>query len=203
MTAPTYPLTLVRGKTLSQPLQYAEGFLLYRPITAVTSKAPLRVQADAHGIPDGWPVRIQGVATPAAMNTPTDEYWTAHFVNENEIEINALDVSLEADYVFGGSVVFRQPADITGWKVRMHIRTGIGGTVLLSLSSDPADGADGVITVDAASSSFVLNLTAEQTAAITWKGALYDIEGIRPDGAVVSIIAPSTISVSQEVTVWA
>ena len=202
MTAPTYPLTLTRGKTLAQPLQYAENFLLYRPIVAVTSKAPLRVQANAHGIPDGWPVRIQGVATPSSMNTPTGEYWPAHFVSADEIEINALDVSLDADYVSGGSVVFRQPADISGWKVRMHIRTGIAGTVLLSLSSDPTDGADGVITVEEAKASFVLHLSAEQTAAITWKGAMYDIEGIRPDGSVVSIIAPSTISVNQEITVW-
>ncbi len=203
MTAPTYNLTLTQGKTFSQPLQYAESFLLYRPITAVTSKAPLRVEAADHGIPDGWPVRIQGVAAPNSMNTPQGEYWNAHVVTPDIVEFNELDISLDPAYVEGGNLVFRQPADITGWKVRMHIRASLGGAVLMSLSSDQADGADGVITLDSASSSFVLNLTAAQTAAITWKGALYDIEGIRPDGAVVEIIAPSTIKVNQEVTVWA
>ena len=204
MPAPSYTLTLVRGKTLAQPLQYAESFLLYRPITEVTSVAPLRVSVAAHGIPDGWPVRIQGVSTPSEMNTPTDEYWPAHLVSSNEIEINALDLSAAAAYVAGGNVVFQQPADITGWVFRMHIRNGIGtgSTVLLSLSSDPADAADGIITVEPEASTFVLHLTAAQTEAITWKGAQYDIEAVLPTGEVVAVIAPSIVVVEQEVTVW-
>jgi hypothetical protein len=202
MSAPTYKLTITRGKTLAQPFQYAESFLLYRPITAVTSTAPLRVRVVGHGIPDGWPVRIQGVVSPSSMNTPTEEVWASALVSPNEVEINTLDTSVDAAYDDTGSLVFQQPADITGWVFRMHIRDKIGGTVLLTLSSDIADGATGIITVAPAESAFTLGLTAAQTAALSWAGGVYDIEAVRPDGAVIPIIAPSVVVVDQEVTVW-
>ena len=202
MPAPTYQLSIVRGKTLEQTLLYADSLLEYRAISAVTSLAPLRLTVTGHGIPDGWPCRIQGVATPSEMNTTEGVTYPGYVVDADTLEFNSLDGSGWAAFVPSGHVVFVAPGDLTGWKLRMQVRASIGGPLLLSLSSDPADGAVGIITVDAANSAFTLKLTAAQTAALDWAGGIYDIEGIRPDGAVVSLLAPSVVVVEQEVTVW-
>lgn len=202
MTAPTYKLRLVRGKTCEQVLLYADTQLRYVPIEAVPSLAPLRLTATAHGIPDNWPVRIQGVTTPSELNTKAGLAVRATVVDANTVEFNSLDGSSWAAYVLSGHLVFQAPVDLTGWKVRMQIRNKLGGDLLMSLSSDPADAADGELQVDADGSAFVIKLTAAQTAALTWNSGVYDLEAIRPDGGVVSVLAPSPVIVEQEVTVW-
>jgi len=202
MTAPTFALNIVKGKTLEQPLLYAENFLVYAPIEALPSVAPVRVTITNHGIPDDWPVRVQGVAAPVELNTAQGITYPARIIDANTVELNALDGSGWVAFTVSGHLVYTQPADITGWEAHMQIRDRLGGTMLLDLSSNPADNADGTITIDVANSAFVLGLTAAQTAAIPWNGAVYDIEAIRPDGKVVSIIAPSPVIAGPEVTVW-
>lgn len=198
----TFKLRLVRGKTCNQVLLYCGPTLVYRPITAVVSLAPLRLTVPTHGIPDSWPARIQSVTTPTEMNTVEGMAHTVFAVDANTLEFNALDGSLWAAFVASGCVVFNEPVDLTGWKARMQVRNKIGGDLLLSLSSDLADGADGIIEVDSAKSSFVLHLTADQTAALPWSSGVYDLEAIKPDGTVLSILGPSPVQVDQEVTVW-
>lgn len=202
MSAPTYTLNIIKGKTLETPFLYSEAQLTYTPIEAVVSLAPLKVTCVSHGIIDGWPVRIQGVSSPSIMNTPTGEYVSAYVVNADTLEFNALDASLWGDITVSGNVVYSAPADITGWKFRMHIRDKVGGDVRLTFSSDPADTPDGTITVDAPNSTFTLGLSAAMTAGITWSGGVYDIEAIRPDGKVIPIIGISPVIAGKEVTVW-
>lgn len=52
-------------------------------------------------------------------------------------------------------------------------------------------------------SAFVIGLDTDQTAAIAWSSGTYDLEAIRPDGAVVAVIGPSRVVIAPEVTVWA
>lgn len=203
MPASTYALSIARGKTLEQVMLYSYPYLTYRPISALLSSAPVRFTVANHGIPENWPIRVQGVTSPVQLNTEEDKVVQAFIVDENTIELNALDASTWGTFEASGHVVFKTPAALAGWVFRMQVRTSIGGDVLLSLSSDPADGADGDILVDTAQSSFTLILPAAITAAIEWKGGVYDIEAIRPDGSVVSVIAPSPITVEPEITVWA
>lgn len=202
MGAPTYQLTIIKGKTLSQSLLYAEDSFTYVPIDAVINRAPLRVTCPAHGIKDGWPVRIQGTVSPEIMNTEVGKTVNARVVDADTIEFNTIDGTLWGEITAPGNIVFYTPADVTDWKLRMHVRDKPEGNILLSLSSDPADGAMGVITVDESSSTFTLELTAAQTAALTWAGGVYDIEAIKPDGTVVEVIATSTVLVKKEITVW-
>lgn len=197
-----YPLRLVRGKTCHQVLLYAGATRKYCPITALVSLAPVRVTVPDHGCPDNWPVRLQGITAPVELNTAEGQALTATVVDANTLELNALDASTLGTFTLSGHVVFQQPVDLTGWKARMQVRNKMGGDLLLSLSSDPADEADGEIEVDVAGSAFILKLTAAQTAALTWNGGVYDLEAVLPDGSVISILAPSPVVVEQEVTVW-
>lgn len=203
MSAPTYQMNIVRGKTLEVPMLYAEARLMYVPIVSVSNRAPLRLFCPAHGIIDGWPVRIQGVVSPSSLNTPEGGVLSATVIDSNTIEINSIDASLLGDMDNTGCLVFQTPADLTGaWKMRMQVRDTPKGNVLLSFSSDVADGADGTITIDAAGSKFTVGLSAADSAALLWDGGVYDIEGITPAGKVVAVIGMSTVIVSDEITVW-
>lgn len=203
MTAATYKLRLVRGKTCEQVLLYADTRLRYLPIEAMPSQAPVRLTLTAHAIPDNWPVRVQGVTAPAELNTKAGMAVRATVVDADTVELNSLDATTWAAFVASGHLVFQAPVDLTGWKARMHIRDKVGGNLLMSLSSDPADEADGEIQVDVVNSAFVIKLSAAQTAGLPWNSGVYDLEAIRPDGAVVGVLAPSPVIVEQEVTVWA
>lgn len=203
MAAQTFNLSIARGKTLEQVMLYSHPHLTYRPISALLTSAPVRFTVANHGIPENWPVRIQGITSPTQLNTEEGKVVQAFIVDANTIELNEMDASSWGTFEVSGHVVFKTPVVLTGWVFRMQVRSSVGGDVLLSLSSDPADGADGDILVDTAQSSFTLVLPAAVTAAIEWKGGVYDIEAIRPDGSVVSVIAPSPIIVEPEITVWA
>lgn len=203
MTAPTFKLNIVKGKTLKQTLLYADTTLKYKPIVAQVSTAPVRFTVTTHGIPDGWPVRIQGVTAPTELNTEDGASVAAYTVDANTVEINALDSSAWGAFTVSGHLVFSAPADLTGWKLRMQVRDKIGGIVLLTLSSDPTDMPDGEIELDVPGSAFTLKLSAEKSAALAWSSGVYDIEAVLPDGSVIGVISPSPVLVSQEVTVWA
>lgn len=206
MSAPTYKLSIVRGKTLNRIFQYAASQLEYIPILEVLKTSPLTLElASPHGLTTGWLARVQGVSSPSEMNTPESTYWPVYVPAPTEIEFNEIDGALWPEYAPGvskGHLVFRRPVDLTDWVFRMHVRDKIGGTVLLSLSSSGLDTADGEIQVMSGDSAFMLKLTAEQTKNLTWNTGVYDLEAIQPDGTVVALIAPSPVLVESEVTVW-
>ena len=61
MTAPTFDLTITKGKTLAQSFGYHDEQLVYRSVTAMPSKAPVRLTVT-------W-------ATPAPPSTASRSTW--------------------------------------------------------------------------------------------------------------------------------
>lgn len=198
--APEIPITIQRGKTFEFGFLYAEDELLYLPITGMPSKAPVRLTVQEHGIPDRWPVQITCVKAPAELNTPTDESVIATVVDENTIEINALNAHCWKAFIGTGLLVLNKPMDLTGWHCRAQVRDRVGGEVLFTWHSDPDEDPDGEIEVDVDQSAFVLKMDAATAAALTWKRGKYDVEAIAPGGQVYALTAISDIDVADEVT---
>lgn len=87
------------------------------------------------------------------------------------------------------------PVDLTGCTARMHVRATVeAGEVLLSLST-----ADGHIELGGPAGTITLRLSAEETAAITWRLGVYDLEIVHADGTVRRLYA-GRVTVSPEVT---
>lgn len=87
------------------------------------------------------------------------------------------------------------PVNLTGCTARMHARAKLADTAtLLSLST-----ANGGIVLGGATGRVDIILTDEQTAAITWTSAVYDLEIEFANGTVTRLLQGS-ISVSPEVT---
>lgn len=204
MSAPVVDLIITRGKTLAHRLAISDSELVYRDITALSSLAPARVTVAGHGVPTGWPVRIEGVKAPVELNTPVGQWWLPAVLSADSLEFNALNLLRARTFAGPAVLVYPKPADLSTWQtVRAQVRDKIGGEVLLSFSSSVPDGADGTISIDIAASAITLGLTAEQSAALTWRRAVYDVEVVLADGSVLPVVAPSAVTVEQEVTVWA
>lgn len=216
MSAPTINLTIVKGKTFEFAFLYGEDVFAYRSISAMPSAAPVRFTVAAHGIPDGWPVHVCDVKTPAEVNTLAaddlrraaegqeplpDPRLFARVIDADTIEFNSLVALGWKAYSSGGVLVFNQPADLTGWSARATVRDRVGGTVLLDFSSNPAAGAAGQVVVDVARSQFVLSLDAAEAAQIAWTCGVWEMEATDPGGKVYSLVGMSQIRVIGEVVI--
>jgi hypothetical protein len=200
MGAPVVDINIVKGKTFEFMYRYADEELVYLPISGMPNTAPVRLTITNHGIPDGWPIRIEGVRQPAELNSADDDYYIATYLDANTVELNAVRADLWRTYVPGGVAIINRPFDLTGCSARMQIRDRIGGTVLLSLDSDTTTEPDGEIEVDETLAALIVRLTPTVTAAIAWLKGVYDLELVTPGGSVYPITAISKVTVGAEVT---
>ncbi|WP_167360407.1 hypothetical protein [Pseudomonas anguilliseptica] len=165
------------------------------------SKAPVRLGSATHGIPDGWPVRIESVSSPAELNTPEGESIAAKRVDADTIELNSENGSTWRSLSAGGVLVFNTPVELAGWQARAAVRDRVGGTLQFTWDSNALNTPDALITVDLAAHAFVLHMSADQAAALTWSKGVWELEAIDPTGRVYQVIGVSKVMVSSEVVI--
>jgi len=193
-------LTILQGETFNKVLRWEVLPLVYVPITAITQAAPASLTVTGHGITDGWRAAITCVVGMKEINADHDPPWPSEYhrvtvVDPNTLELNAVNASCYTAYVSGGILQYYTAASLSGFTARMKIRASVSSaTVLLELT----DANFGIILDDAAKT-IVLNITATDTALITWKTAVYDLELVSGAGVVTRLIE-GRITVSREVT---
>lgn len=203
MGAPVVDIAITKGRTFEFTYRYADSALVYKAITGMPNALPVQLTIPSHGIPDGWPITIEGIKQPLELNSDSEECcgtYFATFVDINTIELNRTNASAWRPYTSGGAVVYHSPYDLAGHSARMQIRDRVEGSVLLTLSSDASTDPDGSITIDTALSSISVKLDPTVTAAITWSRGVYDLELITPDGDVYGVTSVSAVKVVAEVT---
>ena len=84
--------------------------------------------------------------------------------------------------------------DLTGYTARLAVKDKIGGTVLLSLTTE-----NNGIVIDNAKKTITLTVEATATDDFTWTRGVYDLELISPAGVVTALIT-GRVSVTKEVT---
>ncbi|WP_339731394.1 hypothetical protein [uncultured Pseudomonas sp.] len=193
-------IVITRGKTFEFGFLYADDELVYKPITAMPSAAPVRLTVAGHGIPDGWPVQVSCVKAPADLNSNDGEHYFIKVIDVDTIELNNVNAHCWKAYSGSGLVVFPKPVDLTGWSCRAQVRDKVGGTVLFSWHSDPAENPDGEAVVDVALGAFFLKMDADTAKGLDWKRGIYDAEAIAPGGEVYPLTAISSVTVEDEVT---
>lgn len=198
--APEIDITITRGKTFEFGYLYADDDLVYKPITAMPSTAPVRLTVVGHGVPEGWPVQVSCVKAPTELNNAEGDYYFAKVIDVDTLELNSVNAHCLKAFSGSGLVVYSKPVDLTGWSCRAQVRDKVGGVVLFSWHSDPLQAPDGEIEVDIARGQFVLHIDAATAAALTWSRGVYDAEAIAPGGEVYPLTAISSVSVSDEVT---
>ncbi|WP_312139904.1 hypothetical protein [Stutzerimonas nitrititolerans] len=183
-------LHIVQGATLRDTLRLMQPRLEYRPITAIGG-SPVRLSVD-HGLPGNWLAWVEGSTGLQGLNRSTRERpHRVTVIDESTLEINALSAFGLAPS--GGQLIYKPPVDLTGATARMQIRAGIGGALLLELTTENAGLA---IT---GPGTLVRTLSAAQTAALTWTEGVYDLEVEYADGTVQRYLQ-GKVTVSREVT---
>lgn len=192
-------LTIRQGSTFRHTFRWETMPLVYRQITAIVAQAPARLTVTAHGMPNGWRTAIvscNGMTQINAANDPPRDrdYKQATVVDANTIELNSVNAADFDAYTGGGYAMYRTPADLAGFTARMKIKTRIGGTTLLELTTE-----NGRILVDDAAKTITLLVPAADTAALTFARGVYDLEMVGPTG-VVTAIAEGQVRVTREAT---
>ncbi|MBP7657633.1 MAG: hypothetical protein KA742_13940 [Pseudoxanthomonas sp.] len=86
------------------------------------------------------------------------------------------------------------PVDLTGWTGRMQIRPDVASDeVIASLTTE-----NGGIDIEDAGT-FVLYLSSEQTTAMTFDSAVFDLELVAPNGDVTRLMQ-GVVTLSPQVT---
>ena len=200
------PLTITRGKTLSLVVRWETEPIKRVPITGISfaSGAP-RITAVGHGVPDGWRCCVTMAKGPTKLNAQDnppsdDDYHKALVISADVVEFNELspvdDQGREwPAWVSGGFLCYNTPADLTGYIARMSIKDKVGGTVLLRLTTE-----NGGIIIDPAAYTITLYISSADTAALTWKKGVFDLELESPAGFVPPAILYGDVVVGTEVT---
>lgn len=201
--AATKDLRISQGRTFTLALRWESSPIVYKAISAILNSAPVRITAEGHGIPDGWRVAVTSVKGMTEINAEGSgsevsdrDFHAVTVIDEDTIEINDINAALFKTYTSGGHVQYNTPVSLTGMTARMSIKDKIGGTELLSLTTE-----DGRIDIDPVSRVITLSISAADTAAIVWKTGVYDLEMVSADVVpVVTALLCGKVSVTREVT---
>jgi len=200
MSCDIQDITITKGKTFSRVLRWESGPIVYKPITGITLAAPAVVSAAAHGVPDGWRVTIVsalGMRQINAKNDPprTTDYHKATVLSAGTIELNDVNSAGFDAWTSGGYVQYNTPVDLAGYTARMQIRASLEATAfLIELTT-----TNGRIVIDNALKTITITISAIDTAAITWKSGVYDLELISA-GLVVTQLLSGVVTVVEEAT---
>ena len=187
----TKDLIIRKGATFAQTLRWEAPPIVWKPITAISLTAPVRLTVPAHGCPPNWRVNV---SCNKSMREMDGAKGLATVIDADTIEINTINASGFKPYKGDGYLSFNTPVDMTAMTARMSIKDKVGGTELLRLST-----LDGTIVLDEVTCTITITLPALVTAALTWKGGVYDLELEAIDGTVTCLLV-GKVKVTDEVT---
>lgn len=196
-------LVINQGKTFSMVIRWETAPVIFKQITGLdfSSGAP-RLTVHGHETPNGYRGVVTRVKGPKQINAKyspprEDDYVQATVIDANTIELNSVAPYDEngkewADYVSGGFWQYNTPVDLAGYTARMVIKNKVGGTELFSLTTE-----NGRIAIDNVEKTITLIISAADTAAITWKKGVFELEMV--SGSYVALIYSGDVTVIQEV----
>ena len=194
-------LEIHKGKTFTRVIRWETTPFVYKAITGITKAGPAVVTATGHGVPNGWRVAIVsagGMREINAKHSPPrpSEFHRATVLTSSTLELNEVNSTDFTTYTSGGYVQYYTPVDLSGYTARMTIRDQVGGTSLLSLTTEVGNLR---IALDNTAKTITLTISATDTALATWSEGVYDLEMVSA-GSVVTEILAGTIKALDEVT---
>lgn len=157
-------MQIIKGDTFRDVLRWSTSECVLISATVVPG-APVRLNAPAHGLVDGWRVSID-----SSQDFSPSQRHVVSVVDANTIElpcVNGLSFRPRA-----AAIKYRKPTDLAGYAAIMEICDSSTGDVLLTLTSDAPDG-DPRIIIDDADKTIRREIPASVTAAIDWSTAEY------------------------------
>lgn len=186
-------LTIYQGSTFAETIRWEGIKKVYKTITAISQAAPCIISSTAHGVPDGWRIKVSNVVGMKEINDSVN-YKIATVTNANSIELNDINSLGYTAYVSGGVIEYQEPKDLTGYTARMQIRAKLADvTPLVTLTESTG------IVINNTNKTITIGLTALATAAFTWTVGVYSLELVDSTGTVTTLLT-GNVSVKPEVT---
>jgi len=184
---------IYQGSTFKEVLRWESATKVYVPITAISKSAPISITAPGHTVPVGWRVKVTNVVGMKEINS-ADTYHTVTEVLADVVTINAINALAYTDYVSGGVIEYNSPNNLTGVTARMQVRTKITDELfILELTTE-----NGGITIDDVLKTITINVSAADTALLTFSSAVYSMELI--EGLEVTPFINGTLTLEKEIT---
>ena len=184
-------ILIQKGKTFTLVVRWETEPIIRKAITAVSlaNGAP-RLTVTSHGITDGWrgkPYAVEG------MKQLNEIGWNSmKVIDANTIEFNSITPVDDNGrswpaYTSGGFLMFYTPQSLADYVARINIKDKVGGTVWASseLADTPLDIIDAV--VDDVAKTITLTISATDTAALTAKRGVADLELVSLSGVVTKL----------------
>lgn len=193
MTAPTrLNLKIYQGSTFRQILRWESATKVYKPITSITNAAPMVITAAAHGVPQGWRVKLSNVGGMKEANNL--DYFIASDVATNTVTANSINSIGFAAYTSGGVLEYNLPVDLSGVTARMQLREKVDSTTVLHSLTTQNNG----ILLDNSLKTITLEIDEATTAQFSFKSAVYDLELVKNNDVIPFLTG--TVLLTREVT---
>jgi hypothetical protein len=192
-------LSIRQGSTFRFTFRWETAPIVFKPITGILAQAPARVTATGHGLVTGWRAAIVSCDGMTQINAEHDpprasDYKQVTVIDANTIELGSVNAADFDAYSGGGYLRYNTPSDLAGFTARMKIKSRIGGTTYIELTT-----VNSRIVVDDAAKTITLLLEAADTEALAFTRGVYDLEMVSPTG-VVTTIAEGQVRVTREAT---
>ena len=193
-------LEFKQGKTYLHEIRVEEKPVIYKDITGITNTAPVRLTVPAHGLVNGWPAAVTNVKgmveiNAEANNVKEGDYHPATVVSPDVIEFNDINAAGFKQYVSGGVLQYNTPTDLSNCLARLFVKDKVGGTELFRL-----DDQNGRIVLNNTSKTVTLNVSASDTALMSFKKGVYELELETPAGEVFLVMS-GAVTVTKEIAV--
>lgn len=198
MTAPAkINFKVYQGATFEQTLRWESETKIYVPIAEVTKSAPVNViiSEGTNMPPVGWRVRVTNVLGMKEINMPDGHYELASSISGNVVTLNQINSLGYSQYSSGGVLEFNTPVSLARYTARMQVRKKPKDvTTVLILTTE-----NGGVVLDDATKTITIKASAEQTSALDFSQAVYDLELVSLDGKVLRF-AEGNLTLKSEVT---
>lgn len=197
MTPAKINFKLYQGATFEQALRWESSTKVYAPISNITKSAPITITLSDPQLqpPIGWRVRVTNVAGMKEINMSEGTYYIATNVVGGVISLNQINSLSYTTYTSGGVLEYNTPVSLTGYTARLQIKRKITDLdPVLTLTTE-----NGGILLDDVAKTITIRATAQQTSALSFNSAVYDLELISGSGKVYRF-AEGSISLKPEVT---
>lgn len=176
-------ITIQQGATWADSLQWMQERKTYKVISAAPQLVPVRLTVTGHGVPDGWPVFISGVAGAVELNSPDPaEPYTAALIDANTVELVNVNGEDFGTFTSGGYLEYYTPYDLSTYtEATLIIRASQGSATVL----DTLTKTGGQITFDNTLKLINYGRTSTLTAGYVWvSDAWYDLDLTHSSGRI-------------------
>lgn len=184
-------LAIDQGATFTYVFRWESSEKVYCQVLSATKSAPLEVTVSGEAPPVNWRVWVQGASGMKELNR--EEAYEVTNIAEQTLYFNNINSTQFSEYTGNAVLYYNKPVPISLVKARMQIRDQ-KGILILELTTE-----NGGVIIDPVNYTIAIAISAEQTSALSFNIAYYDLE-IEDVTLRVQRLAKGTVRVSPEIT---